>query len=57
VEEELETPAPVPGAIPGVRVNPDGSISRGLGPAPTAQTTVRHACAASGTCACTVATA
>jgi hypothetical protein len=40
VEEELETPAPVPGAIPGVRVNPDGSISRGLGPAPTAQTTV-----------------
>ena len=47
MEEEIETPAPVgltPAPVgmanPGVRVNPDGSISRGLGPAPTAQTVV-----------------
>jgi hypothetical protein len=56
VEEEIETPAPVPGAVSGVRVNPDGSISRGLGPAPTAQTTVPRL-RRLRTCACTVATA
>jgi hypothetical protein len=33
------TPAPVGMTRSGVRVNPDGSISRGLGPEPTAQTT------------------
>jgi hypothetical protein len=33
------TPAPVGMTGSGVRVNPDGSISRGLGPEPTAQTT------------------
>lgn len=46
MEEDLETtapagltPAPVGMTRSGVRVNPDGSISRGLGPEPIAQTT------------------